>query len=133
MERFRAEHPGGRIAVHPECVPEVAAEADATGSTAFIIRYVDDAPDASVLGIGTEINLVERLAQQHAARLTVLPLVESACSHMAQTTEHSLCAALEALSRAEDAGKESPYTVCIERDLRAPAKAALERMLERGA
>jgi quinolinate synthase len=131
VERLRAEHPGATVVVHPECVPEVAATADAVGSTAFIIRRVDEAPDDSVLGIGTEINLVERLARQHAGRLTVLPLVESACTHMAQTSEKSLCAALEALGRAEDAGEESPYRVRIEDDLRAPARAALERMLER--
>jgi quinolinate synthase len=131
VERLRAEHPGATIVVHPECVPAVAKTADAVGSTSFIIRSVNEAPDNTVLGIGTEINLVERLARQHAGRLTVLPLVESACTHMAQTTEESLCAALEALARAEDTGEESPYRVRIEPELQAPARAALERMLER--
>jgi quinolinate synthase len=131
VERLRAEHSGAMIAVHPECVPAVAAAADAVGSTAFLIRYVDDAPENAILGIGTEINLVERLAQRHARRLTVLPLVESACTHMAQTTEDSLCAALEALDRAEGGGERSPYKVEIGRDLQAPARVALERMLER--
>ncbi|MDR1686370.1 MAG: quinolinate synthase NadA [Desulfovibrio sp.] len=130
MERLRAEHPGASIVVHPECIPAVAAAADAVGSTAFIIRNVNEAPDDTVLGIGTEINLVERLARQHAARLTVLPLVESACTHMAQTTEESLCTALEALGRAEDSGEESPYRVRIGHELQAHARAALERMLE---
>ncbi|MDR2604310.1 MAG: quinolinate synthase NadA [Desulfovibrio sp.] len=131
VERLRSEHPGATVAVHPECVPAVAATADAVGSTAFIIRCVDEAPDNAVLGIGTEINLVERLARRHTGRVTVLPLVESACTHMAQTTEDSLCAALEALSRAEGTGEESPYRVRIQSELRAPARAALERMLER--
>ncbi|MDR1946064.1 MAG: quinolinate synthase NadA [Desulfovibrio sp.] len=131
VERLRAEHPGAKIAVHPECIPEVVAAADAVGSTAFLIRHIDEAPDDAVIGVGTEINLVERLARRHEERLTVLPLVESACTHMAQTTEDSLCAALEALNRAEDAGEESPCKVKIGCELQAPARAALERMLER--
>lgn len=130
IERARAEHPGAKVLVHPECFPEVVAAADASGSTAFIIRYVEELPPGSTVVVGTEINLVERLARQHEGRLLVLPLVESACTHMAQTTEQSLLKALEALADQEREGIPSPFRVCPAEELRAPAKAALELMLD---
>ena len=124
VERMRMEHPGARIVVHPECTQAVVAAADAAGSTSFIIKYVADAPDGSTIVIGTEINLVERLARQHEGRVTVLPLVASACTHMAQTTEERLGAALDAV-----ASGETKFLVSIPPDFTLPARAALERML----
>ena len=124
VERMRAEHPGAKIVVHPECTPQVVAAADAAGSTSFIIRYAADAPEGSTIVIGTEINLVERLADQHKGRLTILPLVESACTHMAQTTEERLGAALDDI-----AANGTDFLISIPDDVRLPAKASLERML----
>jgi quinolinate synthase len=129
IERVRAECPGARIVVHPECSPEVVAAADVSGSTSFIIRFVEELPDGATVAVGTEINLVERLAERHKGRLTVLPLVESACTHMAQTTEESLAAALRDLAACEREGRGSRFQVRIAEDLKNPAKAALERML----
>lgn len=123
MDRMRAEHPGCRIAVHPECSPEVVNAADAAGSTSFLIRYAQEQPEGSTLVIGTEINLVERLAAQHEGRLTVLPLLESSCSHMARVTAQKLLCSLEGIL----AGSISPVT--INPDLADDARAALERML----
>ena len=125
FERMRSEHPGARIVVHPECSPEVVKASDAAGSTSFIIKYAAEAPAGSTLVIGTEINLVERLAEQHKGRITVLPLLESACTHMAQTTEGRLGACLDALAQGRD-----DFLVRIGDELRAPARASLERMLE---
>ncbi|MDR3074014.1 MAG: quinolinate synthase NadA [Deltaproteobacteria bacterium] len=127
IDRARAEHAGAVVAVHPECSPEVVAAADAVGSTAFLIRYAGELPKGATVVVGTEINLVERLAAQYAGRITVLPLVESACTHMAQTTEESLAAALDSLET--DGPEASPYRVRIADELRTPAKAALERMI----
>ncbi|MDR0338758.1 MAG: quinolinate synthase NadA [Desulfovibrio sp.] len=129
VERLRAENPGARVVAHPECTPEVVAAADAAGSTSFIIRYADEMPDGGTLVIGTEINLVERLAEQHRHRLHILPLVESACTHMAQTTEERLAEALDALAESADMGKASPFLVRIDDDLTIPARKALECML----
>jgi quinolinate synthase len=129
IERHRSERPGAKIVVHPECRPEVVAAADAAGSTSFIIRYADDLPDGETLVIGTEINLVERLAKEHRGRVTILPLVESACTHMAQTTEERLGMALKALARSVDTKEPSPYLVSISEEVSAPAREALERML----
>ncbi|MDR0816446.1 MAG: quinolinate synthase NadA [Desulfovibrio sp.] len=124
IERMRAEHPGARVVVHPECTPEVVAAADAAGSTSFIIRYVNEAPDGAVVIVGTEINLVKRLADENRGRVTVLPLVESACTHMAQTTEERLAACLDAVAAGDDG-----FMVTAPEELRENAKLALERML----
>jgi quinolinate synthase len=129
MERARAEHPGATIMVHPECVPEVVAAADLAGSTSAIIRFAENIPDGSTLYIGTEINLVQRLADRHAGRVTILPLVESACTHMAQTTEESLAKALDSLSEFMKDGTPSPFRVHVSDAVRAPAGEALKRML----
>ncbi|MGH9121912.1 MAG: quinolinate synthase NadA, partial [Acidimicrobiales bacterium] len=62
---FRARHPSGQVIVHPECAHEVVSLADSVGSTDFIISAVSAAPPGGVLGIGTEIHLVQRLAAEH--------------------------------------------------------------------
>jgi len=130
IERVRAEYPGIKVVAHPECSPAVVAAADAVGSTAFIIRYVEDLPAGACVAIGTEINLVERLADQHRGRVRVLPLVESACTHMAQTTEERLAACLEALILRDQSGQPSKFEVRIADEWRAPARDTVERMLE---
>jgi quinolinate synthase len=58
---FRAAHPDGIVVVHPECSHEVASVADQVGSTDYIIKAVAAAPAGSVIGVGTEIHLVNRL------------------------------------------------------------------------
>jgi quinolinate synthase len=71
--RFSAAHvdaareriPGVRVLVHPECKHEVVTKADLIGSTEFIIKTVASAPPGSSWVIGTELNLVQRLAQDH--------------------------------------------------------------------
>ena len=120
----RAEYPGALVVVHPECSPIVVQAADSAGSTSHIIRYVAEAPAGATVVVGTEINLVERLAAQHKGRVTVLPLVESACTHMAQTTEARVHACLEAV-----AAGSSSFEVTVPEAYREPAKQALETML----
>jgi quinolinate synthase len=119
-----------QVIVHPDCTPEVVAAADQSGSTSFIIRAAAELPAGSTLAIGTEINLVERLAEEHKGRITILPLVESSCVHMAQTTEKSLGAALDALAACEKTRKPSPFLVRIPEEFKTPAKATLERMFK---
>ena len=57
--------PEGKVIVHPECEAEVVNAADSNGSTQFIKNYVESMPEGSKVGIGTEINMVARLAQEH--------------------------------------------------------------------
>jgi len=130
VQAMRKAHPEAKIVVHPECTPEVVRACDSAGSTSYLIRYAAELPDGETLVIGTEINLVRRLAEQHKGRINILPLIESICPHMAQTTEESLAAALDALQNSRETGQDSPFLVRIPEDLKAPAKEALERMLE---
>ena len=121
----RSAHPDCRIVTHPECTPEVVAGADATGSTSFIVDYVDRLPDNSTVAVGTEINQVLRLAARHKARgLHIFPLCPSACCNMASVTP----AKLEKLLRDIIRGTAQP--VRIPAEAVAPARLTLTRMFE---
>ncbi len=117
----RAAHPGALVAVHPECPPETVRAADAAGSTSFLIRFVREAPAGSTIYIGTEENLVLRLAARYAGEKTVIPLLSSRCSNMGKITEEKLAALVADL--------ENATPVVVPRDIREPAKLAVDRML----
>lgn len=65
VDELRATVPGIQILVHPECQHEVVLKADLVGSTEFIIKTIEAAPAGSSWAIGTELNLVQRLARAH--------------------------------------------------------------------
>ncbi len=65
VDELRATHPGIQILVHPECQHEVVLRSDLVGSTEFIIQTIEAAPAGSSWAIGTELNLVQRLARAH--------------------------------------------------------------------
>lgn len=65
VDELRATLPDVQILVHPECPHEVVLSADLVGSTEFIIKTIEAAPAGSVWAIGTELNLVQRLARAH--------------------------------------------------------------------
>jgi quinolinate synthase len=65
IDELRADVPGINILVHPECTHEVVTRADLVGSTEFIIKTIENAPAGSSWAIGTELNLVQRLANAH--------------------------------------------------------------------
>ena len=90
IEQVRAELPAARIIVHPEAPKEVVRMCDAHGSTAQIIKYVEAARDGDTIVVGTEVNLVQRLAEKHAGRVTVKALRPSVCANMAKTNERNL-------------------------------------------
>jgi quinolinate synthase len=129
-ERFREEHideirqrdPDALVIVHPECRPGVVAKADAAGSTSAIIKFVDDALPGSTIYIGTEINLVERLAKTNRDSKRIRPLRPSSCRNMAKTTESLLAETLMNLETSEP--------VRVPDDVAYYARIALERMLE---
>ncbi|HXY93486.1 MAG TPA: quinolinate synthase [Acidimicrobiia bacterium] len=75
---FRAQHPDGEVIVHPECAHDVVELADRVGSTERILAWVEDAPSGSVLGVGTEIHMVQRMAREHPD-LTVVSLDPLIC------------------------------------------------------
>lgn len=125
VSRMRAAHPDALVVVHPESPPDVVAASDAAGSTSFIIRYVAEAPDGATIVIGTEANLVMRLAEEQKGRITVLPLSESLCAFMGETTEERLAQCLDAVAAGSD-----QYRVRVAEEQKQDAKASLERMLQ---
>jgi len=122
IRAVRQAHPGALVAVHPECPPATVAAADAAGSTSFLIRFVEEAPQGATIFIGTEENLVLRLANRYAGQKTVRPLLHSRCSNMAKITEEKLAAQLA------DIAWQPP--VIVPDEVREPARAAVTRMLE---
>lgn len=125
----KAEIPNLRIIVHPECSPEVVAAANGSGSTSYIVNYVEGAPFGSNIAIGTELNLVERLAERHIRRLKIVPIVESECSHMDRTQPLQLLQTLEAI-----ADPQNPFgranVVDVDPAVVQDARLALQRMLD---
>nr|MBA3770490.1 quinolinate synthase NadA [Blastocatellia bacterium] len=64
VDKVREQHPGMKVLVHPECPREVVEKSDLDGSTSFIIRTVEESSAGSKWAIGTEVNLVKRLADR---------------------------------------------------------------------
>jgi len=90
VQTARANWPTAKIIVHPETPKEIVRMVDAHGSTAQIIQYVRAAPAGSTIVIGTESQLVRRLAEEHRDRLTIKMLKGSFCPNMAKTNEQNL-------------------------------------------
>jgi quinolinate synthase len=126
VEAFRAEHPDGIVIAHPECSHDVCDIADQVGSTDFIIRAVNEAPTGSVIAVGTEIHLVNRLDDETPDKTVVSldPLV-CPCSTMFRIDAPHLCWVLEELV----AGRV-PNRIRVEPETTEWAKVALQRMLE---
>ncbi|MFH0799546.1 MAG: quinolinate synthase NadA [Pseudomonadota bacterium] len=118
--KARAAYLGCRIVVHPECNPEVVDLSDSQGSTAYLKKYAEDAPDGSTVVIGTEINLVARLARKHPEK-KIVPLARSLCPNMFKISLADLCWTLENLGQVNE--------VFVSEDVARDAKLALDRML----
>ena len=95
----RARIPGVTILVHPECRHEVVLAADLVGSTEYIIRTIDAAPAGSAWAVGTELNLVRRLAERHPdKRIVFLEKNVCYCSTMNRIDLPHLVHSLESLA-----------------------------------
>ena len=99
VESLRRIHPEARVIVHPECTWDVVQAADDAGSTEYIIRQVGNSQEGSVWAVGTEIHLVNRLAQIHAPERTVMTLdpIGCLCSTMFRVSPNHLLWVLEGL------------------------------------
>jgi quinolinate synthase len=124
IARARAKYPGATVIVHPECPVAVVSRANGAGSTSYIVRAVEESPPGSTFVIGTEVNLVERLAWQHLEK-TVVPLAPSVCEAMGKVNPLNLLDVLEGL---RDGHVGQP--VRVGREVAGAARAALDRMLE---
>jgi quinolinate synthase len=125
VDELRATVPGVQILVHPECAHEVVLKADLVGSTEFIIKTIEAAPAGSSWAIGTELNLVKRLA---AARpdLNVVFLDKTVCycSTMNRIDLPHLVWALESLVEGTVVNQ-----IEVDPETERLAKIALDRML----
>lgn len=125
IEKARAEFPGVQVIVHPECPMEVVDAADSAGSTDFIKKAIAAATVPTTFAIGTEINMVNRLAAEYPQHtIFCLDPVICPCSTMYRIHPGYLAWVLEALVRGEVLNR-----ITVDEDVAAPARVALERML----
>ena len=128
VDRVRAEHPGIRVLVHPECSFEVVQKSDDTGSTEGIIRKITAAAPGSSWAVGTEIHLVNRLAKTLTDRTIVsLDPHVCVCSTMFRITPQHLLWAVENLVEGNVVNR-----VSVPEEQRQWARVALDRMLHLG-
>ena len=98
IEEMRARIPGINILVHPECTHEVVSNADVVGSTESIIKTIENSPVGSKWAVGTELNLVGRLANRFKDReIHFLDKTVCYCSTMNRIDLPHLTWALESL------------------------------------
>ncbi len=125
IDLARKRDPNVKILVHPECSFEVVEKADLVGSTDFIIRTVDKAPAGSSWAIGTEHNLVSRLAAAHPEQsIHTLSPFACQCATMYRIDPIDLMRTLEGLPHGE-----LRFPVHVPPTVAASARLALERML----
>lgn len=128
VDQVRAKYPGIQVIVHPECRWEVCQKADALGSTERLISIVEKAPAGSIFAIGTEIHLVNRLAQRFAPqgkKIITLDDTGCLCTTMFRITPQHLAWALENLVQGHVVNR-----ITVRADVKQWAKVALDRMLE---
>jgi quinolinate synthase len=126
VRQMREKHPEIQIIVHPECVPEVVDLADGVGSTRYLVDYCAKAPSRSIIAIGTEVNLIHRMAEQYPDK-TILQLsgdICPVCANMYRTTLNDLAYCLDHYPDIRP--------VSVSEADRRDALLALERMLEIG-
>jgi quinolinate synthase len=126
IDAFRRQHPKGLVVVHPECTFDVAQASDAIGSTEFIINQVKNSPPGSVLAVGTEVHLVNRIAGQVAPERTVVTLdpVGCLCSTMFRVSPNHLLWVLDGLLEGRVHNR-----ITVPDEQKAWVKVALDRML----
>ena len=126
-EDVREKYPDMRIMVHPECPRGVVALADDSGSTKNIIDKINEAEPGSQWAIGTEMNLVNRLIQQHPDK-HIISLNPSMCPclTMNRIDLPHLLWSLESI-----VNKEAVNRIIVDKETTKDAINALERMLAR--
>ena len=121
----RAKYPGINVIVHPECRFETVQAADLNGSTEFITKTITNAPAGSAWAVGTEINLVSRLAKENPDKTVFcLDPVVCPCSTMYRVHPAYLAWTVESLAEGNVVNQ-----IIVPEDIAANAKLALNRML----
>ncbi len=114
----RQLHPEAKVIVHPECIPEVTAIADAVLSTSQMVRYAKESPAQAFL-IGTEEGLLHRLRLENPTKTFYLISNGLVCPNMKRTTLESVVKTME----------ERRNVITVPEEVRVKAKRALDRML----
>jgi quinolinate synthase len=125
VEKARVEYPGVNVIVHPECTMEVVQAADMNGSTEFIARTITEAAPGTSWAVGTEINLVSRLARENPDKTVFcLDPVVCPCATMYRIHPAYLAWALDEFAEGRVVNQ-----VTVDDETARHAKVALERML----
>jgi quinolinate synthase len=126
VDERRAEYPGIKILVHPECRYEVVTKSDLNGSTEFIIKTIAEAEAGSSWAVGTELNLVNRLAMRHADKfVTLLAPDLCMCATMFRIAPENLLWSLENLVDGHAVNR-----IRVDQDTAKWARVSLDRMLK---
>jgi len=126
VDELRERRPGIQVLVHPECTHDVVTRADLVGSTEFIIKTIEAAPPGSVWAVGTELNLVQRLARAHPEQeIVFLDRNVCYCSTMNRIDLPHLVWALESLVDGVVVNR-----ISVDTDTERFAQLALQRMLD---
>jgi quinolinate synthase len=125
IKDVKSRLPGVKVLVHPECQHDVVSNADVIGSTEMIIKTVKDSPAGTKWAVGTELNLVQRLANENPDKEVVfLDKSVCYCSTMNRIDLPHLVWAMESLVAGQVVNQ-----ITVVPEVAKYAKVALERML----
>ena len=125
-EAIRALDEPYQIIVHPECRWEVCQRADLVGSTEYIVKTVREAPPGSYWAVGTEVNLVQRLARGHPDKhVRSLAGIQCLCATMYRIDLPHLYWVLEQLAAGRVVNR-----IVVDAETKRWSRIALDRMLE---
>ncbi len=126
IEQIRAVDSEFQVIVHPECAWDVVQQADLAGSTEFILNTIDSAPAGSKWAVGTEVHLVNRLAERYAGEKIVRSLagIQCLCTTMYRIDCRHLLWVLDELVAGRVVNQ-----ISVDAETKALARVALDRML----
>ena len=125
VDKIREQVPGVQVIVHPECTREVVEKSDLDGSTSYIIKTVEQSPSGSKWAIGTEVNLVSRLAKRFPDKeIHLLAPDLCMCATMYRIAPQNLAWALENLTDGIVVNE-----IVVDTDTKHFARIALDRMI----
>lgn len=128
VDRFLARHPDARIIAHPECSYEVCQRAEFVGSTEFIVRTIAEAEPGTRWLVGTELNLVQRLAERFRPEGKSVHFMSPTicmCSTMFRIDARHLCRTLENLVKGRVENR-----IVVPPTIAGEARVVLDRMLD---
>lgn len=134
IEKIRSEDPAVNVIVHPECTFDVVQAADDSGSTSKIVKVIEAAEPGSNWAVGTEINLIKRLAEQvkdKNIRVRSLSGKACPCSTMYRIDLPHLTWIMQKVAQhSQDPSTTLPNQIKVDLETRKWAKRALDRMMD---